>query len=74
MEQIIKYKNRKFYSRTLNATLTLSQIRDLIKEGKSVQITEYTTGADITAETLTQVLAISGNVPVCTLRALIQNA
>ncbi len=74
MEQIIKYKNRKFYSRSLNATVTLTDIRDLIKEGKSVQVTEHATGTDITAETLALVLTISGNVPVSTLQSLILNA
>lgn len=73
MVQIIRYKNRKLYSRTLSTYVTLGDIRDIIKQGKSVQITDKESNSDITALTLAQVLTVTGNVPVYKIQALIAN-
>lgn len=72
MVQIIRYKNRKLYSRTLSTYVTLGDIRDIIKQGKSVQVSDHE-GSDITATTLAQVLTVTGNVPVYKIQALIAN-
>lgn len=71
--QIIRYKNRKLYSRTLSVHVTLSDIRDLIKDGKSVQVTDNESGADITVQTLGQVLSSLNSVPVSKMQELIVN-
>lgn len=68
--QIIRYKNRKLYSKTLSTYVTLTDIRDMIKSGKSVQIVDADSN-DITPQTLAQVLASTGNVPVSMLEFLI---
>lgn len=70
MVQIVRYKNRKLYSRNHSSYVTLSDIRNIIREGKEVQVTDNESFADITAQTLAQVLTTM-NVPVSTLRELI---
>lgn len=69
--QIVRYKNRKLYSRTHSAYVNLSDIRDIIREGKEVQVTDNESFADITSHTLSQVLTATTNVPVSRLRELI---
>lgn len=69
---INRYKNRKLYSKTLRTYVTLSDIRDIIKSGKSVRVTDDENN-DITSQTLGQVLVSAGNVPVSLLSYLIGN-
>jgi len=54
--QIKKYPNRRYYDATHSRHLTLSQIRSLIQQGCEVTITDGKTGADITAQVLTQII------------------
>lgn len=54
MEQIIKYKNRKLYSRTQSAYVTLTSIREILQKGKTVQVIDHE-GNDITEKTLVKV-------------------
>lgn len=72
--QIIRYKNRKLYSRTYSTYVTLADIRDIIREGRAVQVTDFETSEDITSQTLAQVLTVVSNVPVLSLRDLITGA
>jgi polyhydroxyalkanoate synthesis regulator protein len=72
--EITRYKNRKLYSKELGTYVTLADIRELIQtQKKSVRITDFD-GTDITAKTLTQVLAVTKNVPVSTLQTLIEQS
>lgn len=53
---IKKYSNRRLYDTEKNAYVTLSQVAERIKEGKSVEVIEARTGEDVTACILTQIL------------------
>jgi polyhydroxyalkanoate synthesis repressor PhaR len=56
-QRIIKrYENRKLYDTTDSRFITLNQIRDLIRDGETVQIVEKGSGNDITSNTLTQII------------------
>lgn len=57
MRHIKRYANRKLYDTTDKKYITLGQIADLIKAGEEVVIVDNTTGKDITAATITQLLA-----------------
>lgn len=59
MEEIIKYKNRKLYSRTQKLYITLGDIKTMLKEGKTVTVLDKETGADITDKTLGKVAALT---------------
>lgn len=48
---IIKYQNRKLYSKKLKGYITLNDILDYVKTGQSYNVYDKATGADITRET-----------------------
>jgi polyhydroxyalkanoate synthesis repressor PhaR len=54
--QIKKYANRRYYDATHSRHLTLSEIRSLIQQGCEITVTDGKTGADITAQVLTQII------------------
>jgi len=54
--QIKKYPNRRYYDATHSRHLTLDEIRSLIQQGYDVTATDAKTGADITAQLLTQII------------------
>ena len=54
--QIRKYLNRRFYDTTHSRHMTLEEIRDLIKEGHGVMVTDNKSGTDITAKVLAQII------------------
>jgi polyhydroxyalkanoate synthesis repressor PhaR len=54
--QIRKYSNRRFYDTTHSRHMTLEEIRDLIKEGHGVMVTDNKSGTDITAKVLAQII------------------
>ena len=54
--QIKKYPNRRYYDATHSRHLTLSEIRSLIQQGCEITVTDGKTGADITAQVLTQII------------------
>ncbi len=57
MKFIIKrYRNRKLYNTQSKRYITLEQIEELIKEQNEVEVIDNTTGEDITATTLSQVV------------------
>lgn len=71
--EIIRYKNRKLYSKDTSTYVTLSDIRDLIKSGKTVQVLDNESSEDITAQTLAQVVSATVKaVPVFVLQELIR--
>ena len=53
---IRKYPNRRYYDATHSRHLTLEEIRSLISEGYDIKVTDSKSGADITAQVLTQII------------------
>ncbi len=53
---IKKYPNRRYYDATHSKHLTLEEIRSLIRDGYDITVTDSKTGADITAQVLTQIV------------------
>jgi polyhydroxyalkanoate synthesis repressor PhaR len=54
--EIRKYSNRRYYDATRSRHLTLEEIRNLIREGYDIRVTDNQTSADITAKMLTQII------------------
>lgn len=72
MIQIIQYKNHKLYISAESRYTNLTEIKEFIQSGKSVQITYHPTGEDITAHILAQVLVLTKGVSAGALKELIQ--
>jgi len=53
---IKRYPNRKLYDTSVKRYITLDGISDLIRDGQEVQVLDHTTGEDLTALTLTQII------------------
>lgn len=53
---IRKYPNRRYYDATHSRHLTLEEIRLFIGEGYDIKVTDSKTGADLTAQVLTQII------------------
>ena len=53
---IKKYPNRRYYDATHSRHLTLEEIRALIQQGHDLSVEDAKTGADITAQVLTQII------------------
>lgn len=61
MSRVIKrYENRKLYDTESRKYISLEEIASLIREGVDVKVVENATDADITAQTLTQVIFEEG--------------
>jgi polyhydroxyalkanoate synthesis regulator protein len=58
MEEIVKYSNRKLYSRTESTYITLGYIKEMVQEGRTVVVKDHT-GKDITDETLRKVATLT---------------
>lgn len=56
MRLIKRYPNRKLYDTEDKKYVTLDGIADLIRGGEEVQVTDYSSGDDLTALTLTQII------------------
>ena len=54
--ELKKYPNRRYYDATHSRHLTLDEIQSLIQQGYDIQVTDAKTGADITAQVLTQII------------------
>ena len=77
MPVIKRYPNRKLYNTEAKKYVTLAQIAHLIRDGQDVQVVDHSTGEDLTALTLTQVILEqerrqSGFLPQTVLTGLIQ--
>lgn len=77
MPVIKRYPNRKLYDTEAKAYITLEQIASLIRGGQDVEVVDHTSGEDLTALTLTQVILEqerkrSGFLPQTVLTGLIQ--
>ncbi len=77
MPVIKRYPNRKLYDTEAKQYVNLSEIAAMIREGKSVQVLDHTTGKDLTAVTLAQIISDQekqdrGFLPQTVLAGLIQ--
>jgi polyhydroxyalkanoate synthesis repressor PhaR len=54
--EIKKYANRRYYDATHSRHLTLEEIRSMVQQGFDVRVTDGKTGADLTAQVLTQII------------------
>ena len=54
--EIKKYPNRRYYDATHSRHLTLEEIRSLIQQGYDITVIDAKSGADITAQVLTQII------------------
>lgn len=54
--EIKKYPNRRYYDTTQSRHLTLDEIRTLIQQGYDLSVVDAKSGADITAQLLTQII------------------
>ena len=77
MPVIKRYPNRKLYDTEAKQYITLEGIAELIRERQDVQVLDYTTGEDLTALTLSQIIfeqqkKHSGFLPYSVLTGLIR--
>jgi polyhydroxyalkanoate synthesis repressor PhaR len=77
MSLIKRYPNRKLYNTETKQYITLEVIADLIRQGDEIQVIDHTSGEDLTAVTLTQIIfeqekKQSGFLPKSVLTGLIQ--
>jgi len=56
MQIIKRYPNRKLYHTQQKKYITLEGIAQLIRQGEEVQVLDHTTGEDLTAVTLSQII------------------
>ena len=59
MQTIKKYANRKLYHTNRKQYITLDGIAELVQQGEQISVVENETGADITAQILSQVVLLS---------------
>ena len=77
MITIKRYPNRKLYNTTSKKYITLDGIAGLIREGEELEIVDHSSGEDLTAVTLTQIIfeqekKHSGFLPRSVLTGLVQ--
>lgn len=77
MPVVKRYPNRKLYDTEAKRYITLDGIAALIRQGQEVAVVDHTTGEDLTAVTLTQIIfeqekKRSGFLPESVLTGLIQ--
>ena len=56
METIVKYKNRKMYSKKLSKYVNLDYIIDLVKSDNNLEILDYNTNKNITNLVLSEAI------------------
>lgn len=56
MRIIKRYSNRKLYDTTERHYVTLANVAQFVRKGDDVQIIDYVTSADLTAQTLAQII------------------
>jgi len=57
MPVIKRYPNRKLYNTETKEYISLDGIGELIRDGAEIQVLDHATGADLTAVTLSQIIA-----------------
>jgi polyhydroxyalkanoate synthesis repressor PhaR len=56
MRIIKRYSNRKLYDTVERHYVTLSDVAGFVRKGDDVQVTDYESNADLTAQTLAQII------------------
>jgi polyhydroxyalkanoate synthesis repressor PhaR len=56
MRTIKRYSNRKLYDTKARHYVTLADVASFVRQGDDVQVTDYVTSADLTAQTLAQII------------------
>jgi polyhydroxyalkanoate synthesis repressor PhaR len=56
MRTIKRYSNRKLYDTTERHYVTLADVAGFVRKGDDVQVTDYVSSADLTAQTLAQII------------------
>jgi polyhydroxyalkanoate synthesis regulator protein len=56
METIVKYKNRKMYSKKLSKYVNLDYIIDLVRSNSNLEILDYSTNKNITNLVLSEAI------------------
>lgn len=56
MRMIKRYSNRKMYDTTEKHYVTLAGVASTIRQGEDVEVKDYATGKDLTAQTLAQII------------------
>lgn len=56
MRIIKRYSNRKLYDTTERHYVTLADVAGFVRKGEDIQVTDYVTSADLTAQTLAQII------------------
>jgi polyhydroxyalkanoate synthesis repressor PhaR len=56
MRTIKRYSNRKLYDTKARHYVTLADVAGFVRQGDDVQVTDYVTSADLTAQTLAQII------------------
>lgn len=56
MRTIKRYSNRKLYDTTERHYVTLKDVASFVRNGDEVQVTDYVSSVDLTAQTLAQVI------------------
>ncbi len=58
--RIKRYDNRKLYDTEASEYVSLDDIAELVRSGKTVEVVDNATGDDLTAQTLTQIILEEG--------------
>lgn len=58
--RIKRYSNRKLYDTESSEYVSLSDIAELVRNGETVEVVDNSTGDDLTAQTLTQIILEEG--------------
>jgi len=58
--RIKRYNNRKLYDTESSEYVSLSDIAELVRSGETVEVVDNSTGDDLTAQTLTQIILEEG--------------
>jgi polyhydroxyalkanoate synthesis repressor PhaR len=56
MRIIKRYSNRKLYDTQERGYVRLSDVANFVRKGDDIQVTDYVTSADLTAQTLAQII------------------
>ena len=69
--EIVRYSNRKYYSKSHGQYVKLVDILQYIREGCVVEVHEYSTKKDMTRDTLLKVLPYDKNITPYGIKTLI---
>jgi len=59
MIHVTQYKTRKLYLNTIRRYTNLNELKELVQSGETIEVTDYSTGKDVTAHVLSQCLVLT---------------